>query len=105
MFHLGLSKLSPDEQQLFAHQAEVFAAYPGMTGTEIGHFIDAIEELGDNTLVIFIAGDNGTSAEGGMNGMYNEMTYFNGVKEQVKDMLQHLDEWGSPSTFPHMAAG
>ncbi len=59
----------------------------------------------DNTLIIFIAGDNGTSAEGGMNGMYNEMTYFNGVKEQVEDMLQHLDEWGSPSTYPHMAAG
>lgn len=59
----------------------------------------------DNTVFIFIAGDNGASAEGGMNGMYSEMTYFNGVLETVPEMLKHFDEWGSPSTYPHFAAG
>jgi arylsulfatase len=99
--------LSPDEKKLFARQAEVFAAYQEMCDTEIGRFIDAIQDLGelDNTLIVFIAGDNGTSAEGGMNGMYNEMTYFNGVQETIEDMLKHAPQWGSPSTYPHMAAG
>ncbi|HQZ66031.1 MAG TPA: sulfatase-like hydrolase/transferase, partial [Planctomycetaceae bacterium] len=99
--------LSPDERKLFAHQAEVFAAYLDMADTEIGRLIKAIEDLGelDNTMIVYIAGDNGTSAEGGMEGMFNEMTYFNAVKEEVPDMLKHLDEWGGPSTYPHMAAG
>lgn len=99
--------LSPDQQKLFARQAEVFAAFLEMTDTEIGRLIDAIKELGelDNTMIVFLAGDNGTSAEGGMNGMFSEMTYFNGVEEKVPDMLKHLDEWGGPSTYPHMAAG
>jgi arylsulfatase len=59
----------------------------------------------DNTVIIFIAGDNGASAEGQMNGMYSEMTYFNAVPETVPDMLKHYDEWGSASTYPHFAAG
>ncbi len=99
--------LSADEKKLFAHQAEVFAAYLDMADTEIGRLIQAIEDLGelDNTMIVFIAGDNGTSAEGGMNGLFNEMTYFNAVPETVDDMLKHYDEWGGPSTYPHMAAG
>lgn len=101
------ASLTPGERKLFARQAEVFAAYLDMTDAEIGRLIDAIKDLGqlDNTIVIYIAGDNGTSAEGGMNGMYNEMTYFNGVSEKVEDMLKHLDEWGNPNTYPHMSAG
>ncbi len=101
------SELSADQKELFTRQAEVFAGFLEMTDTEIGRLIDAIEELGelDNTMIVFMAGDNGTSAEGGMNGMFNEMTYFNGVQEKVEDMMQHLDEWGGPSTYPHMAAG
>ena len=59
----------------------------------------------DNTLVFYIAGDNGTSGEGGQNGMFNEYTYFNGVQEKVEDMLKHIDQWGGPETYPHMAAG
>ncbi len=68
---------------------------------------DAIGEIGqlDNTLIFYIIGDNGTSAEGGMFGMFNEMTYFNGVGETVQEMLKHYDDWGGPSTYPHMAAG
>ena len=67
----------------------------------------AIEDIGemDNTLFIYIAGDNGTSGEGGAVGMFNEMTYFNAVAEKVEDLLPKLDEWGGPYTFPHMASG
>lgn len=100
-------KLSADEKRLFARQAEVFAAYVEMTDHEIGRVIEAIEATGqlDNTLVFFVYGDNGTSAEGGRNGMFSEMTYFNGVHEKVEDMLKHLEQWGGPETYPHMAAG
>ncbi len=100
-------KLPKDERKLFARQAEVFAGFMEMTDYEVGRLLDAIEEIGelDNTLFIFIAGDNGTSAEGGFVGMYNEMTYFNGVEEKVEDLIPLIDEWGSEGTFPHMAAG
>jgi len=99
--------LSADEKRLFTRQMEVFAAFIEMTDHEIGRLIKAIEDTGqlDNTLVLFVYGDNGTSAEGGRNGMFNEYTYFNGAPEQVADMLKHLDQWGGPETYPHMAAG
>jgi len=66
-----------------------------------------VEETGqaENTLVFYIAGDNGTSGEGGENGMFNEYTYFNGVHENVPDMVKLIDKWGSPGTYPHMASG
>lgn len=100
-------KLSDNERKLFARQAEVFAGFMEMTDFEVGRLLSAIDEIGelDNTLFIFVAGDNGTSAEGGFVGMYNEMTYFNGVEEKVEDLLPLMDEWGGPGTFPHMAAG
>jgi arylsulfatase len=99
--------LSADEKRLFARQAEVFAAFLDYTDHEIGRMLGAVESTGqmDNTLVFYVAGDNGTSGEGGANGMLSEMTYFNGVQEKVEDMLRHYDDWGSPNTYPHMAAG
>ena len=101
--------LSADEQKLFARQAEVFGAYLDMADHETGRLIQAIEDMGelDNTLIFYIAGDNGTSAEGVMNGLYNEMTYFNNEPKgsDVEFMLQYYDEWGGPTTYPHMAAG
>jgi arylsulfatase len=99
--------LSADEKRLFARQAEVYAAYAEYTDHEIGRLLKAFEEVGeaDNTLVFYIAGDNGTSGEGGQNGMFNEYTYFNGVHEKVEDMLKRIDQWGGPETYPHMAAG
>jgi arylsulfatase len=101
------STLSADEKRLFTRQAEVFAAFLAMTDYEIGRVIQAIEETGqlDNTMLIFVYGDNGSSAEGGRSGMFSEMTYFNGVQETVPDMLKFLDKWGGPETYPHMAAG
>jgi arylsulfatase len=101
------STLTPDQKKLFARQMEVYAAFGEYCDHEIGRLFDAVGETGqlDNTLIFFILGDNGTSAEGGMDGMFSEMTYFNGVQETVPDMLKHYDEWGGPTTYPHMAAG
>jgi arylsulfatase len=86
---------------------EIFAGFGEYADTEIGRLIDAIGDTGqlDNTLIFYIVGDNGASAEGGMSGLYNEMTYFNGQREAVADILKHYDELGGPSTYPHMAAG
>jgi len=99
--------LSVDEKRLFAHQMEVFAGFGEYADTEIGRLIDAVEATGqlDNTLIFYIVGDNGASAEGGMNGLFNEMTYFNGVHETVQDILKQYDELGGPTTYPHYAAG
>jgi arylsulfatase len=99
--------LSADEKKLFARQMEIYAAFGEYADTEIGRLVDAVAETGqlDNTLVIYILGDNGTSAEGGMNGMYNEYTYFNGVSETVADILKHYDELGGPMSYAHMSAG
>jgi arylsulfatase len=99
--------LTPDEKKLFARQMEVFAGFGEYTDTEIGRLIQAIEATGqlDNTLIFYIVGDNGASAEGGMVGLFNEMTYFNGVNETVQDVLKHYDELGGPTTYPHYAAG
>jgi arylsulfatase len=99
--------LSADEKRLFARQAEVYAAFAEYTDHEVGRMLEAFEAVGeaDNTLVFYIAGDNGTSGEGGQNGLFNEYTYFNGVPETVADMLKKIDQWGGPETYPHMAAG
>jgi arylsulfatase A-like enzyme len=99
--------LPAEQRRLFARQAEVFAGFLEHTDHEIGRFVKALGDIGalDDTLFIYIAGDNGTSAEGGFVGMYNEMTYFNGVAEQVEDLIPRIDTWGGPETFPHMSAG
>jgi len=85
----------------------VFAGFGEYTDYEIGRLIQAIEDLGqlDNTLIFYELGDNGASGEGTMNGLFNEMTYFNGVQEEVPALLKVLDKWGSAETYPHMAAG
>jgi len=104
---LDWEKLSSDQKKLFVRQAEVFAAFVEMADHEVGRVVKAVEDIGqlDNTLIIFVYGDNGTSSEGGANGMYSEMTYFNGVQEKVEDMVKLVDKWGGPETYPHMASG
>ncbi len=99
--------LSADEKRLFARQMEVFAGFAEQADYEIGRLVKAIEDLGvmDNTVFIYIPGDNGASAEGGPVGLFNEMTFFNGVPETVADQLKNLDKWSGPETYPHFAAG
>jgi arylsulfatase len=86
---------------------EVFAGFGEYADFEVGRLIQAIEDLGqlDNTLVFYIVGDNGASAEGTMNGVFNEMTYFNGVPETVAEILKHIDDLGGPNAYGHYAAG
>lgn len=99
--------LSADEKKLFTRQMETYAGFSEHTDNEIGRLYSAVEEVGqaDNTLFIYIVGDNGASAEGQMNGAFNEMSFFNGAPESTADMLKHYDEWGSESTYPHYPAG
>lgn len=99
--------LSDDEKRLFTRQAEIWAGFGEHADEHIGRLLAAIDELpdADNTLVIAIIGDNGSSAEGGMVGLYNEMSYFNGVAPTVEDNLAHIDQLGTAESYPHMAAG
>ena len=100
-------KLSDNEKKLFARQMEVFAGFGEYADYEVGRVVKAIEDLDqlNNTLIFYIVGDNGASAEGSMNGLFNEMTYFNGVAESVEDVLKHLDDLGGPNSYGHYAAG
>lgn len=99
--------LTADERRLFARQMEVYAGFAEQTDYEIGRLVKALEDLGvmENTLFVYIAGDNGASAEGGFVGTVNELTYFNGVEDTVANQLKFLDKWGGPETYPHFAAG
>ncbi|MDM9384003.1 arylsulfatase [Chlorogloeopsis sp. ULAP01] len=98
--------LSTEEKKLSAHMAEVFAGFLAHTDYEIGRLIDTVAQLGelDNTLVIYIVGDNGASAEGGLTGTVNELKFFNGVPENLSQLLASYDELGSPKTFNHFPA-
>ncbi len=99
--------LSADERRLYARQMEVFAAFAEHTDHEVGRLVDAIEAMGemDNTLFIYVFGDNGSSAEGGLTGTFNETVALNGLADTVKDQLLRLNEWGGPMSYPHFQAG
>jgi arylsulfatase A-like enzyme len=93
--------LSPDEKKLFARQMEVFAAYLAYTDHEIGRVVQAVQDIGqlDNTLIIYISGDNGSSAEGSPTGTPNEMTFFNGLEVPTDVQLKkYYDVWGTDKT-------
>jgi len=99
-------KLTPDEKKMFIRQADVYAAYLAYTDHEIGRVIQAVEDMGklDNTLIICISGDNGSSAEGTLVGTPNEVASFNGVDVPVADQLKYFyDVWGTDRTYPHFA--
>src|SRR4029078_7452826 len=97
--------LTPDAKKLFIRQADVFAVYTGYTDHEIGRVIQAVENLGklDNTLVIYISGDNGTSAEGSTLGTPFDMAAIQAIDVPVKEQLKFYDVWGSALTTPHMS--
>jgi arylsulfatase len=101
-------KLTADEKKLFIKQVEVFAAYAAYSDHEIGRVIQAVEDIGkfDDTLIIYINGDNGTSAEGGPLGTPNEVAFFNGInKMPAETQLKWYDVWGTEQTYNHMSAG
>lgn len=99
-------QLTEDEKKLFIRQANVYAAYLAYSDAEIGRVIQAVEDSGelDNTLIIYISGDNGSSAEGTMQGTPNEVAMFNGVEVPVSVQLNnYYDLWGTEHTYNHMA--
>jgi arylsulfatase A-like enzyme len=99
-------QLTADEKKMFIRQVEVFAAYWAYTDHEIGRVIQHVEDMGklDNTLIIYIAGDNGNSAEGTLIGTPNEVASLQGIEIPVEDQLKFFYEaWGSDKTYPHMA--
>jgi len=99
---------TPEEKKLYIKQVEVFAAYEAYNDYEIGRVIQAVEDIGklDNTLIIYINGDNGTSAEGGPIGTPNEVAFFNGVPVPIEVQLaKYYDDWGTEKTYNHMSAG
>jgi arylsulfatase len=99
-------QLSADEKKMFLRQVDVFAAYVAYSDHEIGRVIQEVEDQGklDNTLIIYIEGDNGNSAEGTLVGTPNEVAMFNGVVVPVEDQLKYFyDVWGSDKTYNHMA--
>jgi arylsulfatase len=98
--------LPAENKKLFAREAEVYAAYAAYTDYEIGRVIQAVDDMGklDNTLIIYISGDNGTSAEGTLLGTPNQMTAYNGILEiPVAEQMKAYDAWGSEATYPHMS--
>jgi len=99
-------QLSADEKKMFVRQVDVYAAYLMYTDHEIGRVIQAVEDMGklDNTLIVYISGDNGSSAEGTLIGTPNEVAMFNGVQVPVEDQLKYFyDAWGTDKTYNHMA--
>jgi len=99
--------LSAEAKKLYIRQAEVYAAYLAYTDHEIGRVVQAIEDAGklDNTLIIYISGDNGASPEGTLNGLFNEYAVANAVSPTVEQNMKFYDAWGSDQTYPHYAVG
>ncbi len=99
--------LSADQKRLFARMMEVFAAFTAQTDDEMGRLLEVVRSLpdADNTIICYQVGDNGASAEGGLVGLLNENSFFNGVPETLADNLKHIDELGGPKHFNHFPAG
>ncbi|HKE83650.1 MAG TPA: arylsulfatase [Vicinamibacterales bacterium] len=95
--------LNADQKRLYARMMEVFAGFGAHVDHEMGRVVDAVKQLpdADNTLIIYIAGDNGSSAEGGLEGSLNENLFFNGIVEKWQDNLKVIDELGGPRHFNH----
>jgi len=99
--------MSADQKRLFERQMETFAGFGAHTDHEVGRLVAQLEAIGelDDTLFFYIVGDNGASAEGGPEGTYNEMMALNGIVGTAEQMMDHIDDWGGPTTFPHFAIG
>ncbi len=95
--------LNADQKKLYARMMEVFAGYGAHVDHHMGRVVDAVKQLpgAENTLFIYIAGDNGSSAEGGIEGSVNENLFFNGFPEKWQDNFKVMDELGGPKHFNH----
>ena len=100
--------LSEIQKKLYAREAENFAGYAAYTDYEIGRVIQEVQNQGklENTLIIYIDGDNGTSPEGTLEGTYNQLTAYNGILKAPEALqMLHYEDWGSDKTYPHMSVG
>lgn len=99
--------LEPDQKKVAARMMEVFAGFTAHTDSEVGRFLDELRKRPnwDNTLVFYIVGDNGSSAEGGLNGTIDEISYYNGIELPWQAALPHLDELGGPTLHNHFPVG
>jgi arylsulfatase len=99
--------MSADQKRLFERQMETFAGFAEHTDYEVGRLVERLEAIGelDNTVFFYIVGDNGASAEGGPEGTYNELMALSGIVGKADQMMNHIDDWGGPTTFPHFAIG
>jgi arylsulfatase len=99
--------MSAEQKRLFERQMETFAGFAEHTDAEVGRLVTQLEKIGalDNTLFFYIVGDNGSSAEGGPEGTYNEMMALNGIVGKADQMMAHIENWGDATTFPHFAIG
>ncbi|SHM05124.1 arylsulfatase [Roseibium suaedae] len=99
--------LSDDQKRLYSRMMEVFAAYGYQVDQEVGRVLDYVASLpdADNTMIIYIVGDNGASAEGGFDGTLNENAFFNAYLMKTEDMLDRIDEIGTELHFNHFPAG
>ena len=100
-------ELNPEQKLLYTKLFENFAGYFAFTDHEVGRLLDAVQELPDaeNTMVIYIVGDNGASSEGGMDGTLNEIRNLNGLTTPIEDILKNLDKLGGPESEPHYPVG
>ncbi|MES2661164.1 MAG: arylsulfatase [Verrucomicrobiota bacterium] len=99
--------MNAEQKKLFERQMETFAGFAEHTDDQVGRLVTQLEKIGalENTIFFYIVGDNGSSAEGGPEGTYNEMMALNGIVGKADQMMDHIDEWGGPNTFPHFAIG
>src|SRR5918999_4486354 len=101
--------MANDLRPVLARQMEVYAGFLEYTDHHVGRLVDALADLEvlDDTLVIYIVGDNGASAEGTLNGTFNEMINFNGAAalETPEFMIERLDDFGGPDSYNHYAVG
>jgi len=99
--------LTPDQKLVYARLMEAYAGFLAYSDSQVGRVIDALRDMGqlDNTLVIFIQGDNGATGEGGPGGRLNEATFMNGMSEDLADMKRRLDDIGGPKAYNEYPVG
>jgi arylsulfatase len=97
------STLNDGQKKVYARMMETFAGYAAHVDYHMGRVIDAVKQMpnADNTIIVYIVGDNGASAEGGLEGSLNENLFFNGFPENWQENLAHIDEIGGPRWFNH----